>query len=79
MCHCAPVFTVLWAAAPAASRSRRIREAAPTLKTGADLFANDTNVSEFVSFSPRICRKSHDSCVSRESERELVLLKEILA
>lgn len=75
---CACVYSAVgWlsAAAPAASRSTWIREALPTLKNGADLFENDTNVSEFVSFSPRIRRKSHESCVSRQSKRELDQIK----
>lgn len=68
--YCAPGR--LSAAALAASRSRRIREAAPTPKNGADLFASG---SAFVSSSARIRRESHESCVSRESERELDQIK----
>lgn len=62
----------LSAAALAASRSRRIREAAAAAKNGADLFASG---SAIVSSSARIRRQSHKSCVSRGSERELDQIK----
>lgn len=78
MCHCVLVFTGLWAgwaplrqpphAAEGLGRRRRCWKMEP-------IYLRMTNVSAFVSFSHRIRRKSHESCVLRESERELDQIK----